>query len=77
VCLAVPGELLGVLDEDPLLRSGRVSFSGVVKQVSLALVPEARAGDYVTVHVGFAMSVLDETEAKRTLEYLRELGEVE
>ena len=77
MCLAVPGELLEILDVDPVMRRGRVSFSGVIKEVSLALVPEARVGNYVTVHVGFAMSVLDETEAAKTLASLNELGSLQ
>lgn len=76
MCLAIPGKLLDVSGEDPLARSGRVSFGGVVKEVSLAYVPEAKAGDYVIVHVGFALSVVDEEEARRTLEYLKEMDEL-
>ncbi|MFH1566855.1 MAG: HypC/HybG/HupF family hydrogenase formation chaperone, partial [Gemmatimonadota bacterium] len=52
MCLAVPGKLLEITDADPVTRTGRVSFGGVVKEVNLACVPEARVGDYVTVHVG-------------------------
>ena len=59
-----------------MLRSGRVSFGGIVKPVNLACVPEANAGDYVLVHVGFAISVVDEEEARQTLEYLRQMGEL-
>ncbi|MFC5525820.1 HypC/HybG/HupF family hydrogenase formation chaperone [Rhodanobacter ginsengisoli] len=70
MCLAVPGQLLSVDDGDALTRQGRVSFAGVVKVASLAYVPEARPGDYVLVHAGFAITVLDETEARRTLAYL-------
>ena len=81
MCLAVPGQVLSITDEtDELRRSGRVSFGGVVKEVNLAYVPEARVGDYVVVHVGFALSVVDEEEARQTLDYLRqidELGELE
>ena len=73
MCLAVPGKLLGIAGDD-LDRVGRVSFGGAVKQVSLAYTPEARVGDYVVVHVGFAISILDEQEAERTLEYFRGLG---
>lgn len=73
MCLAVPGKLLDIAGDDPLDRVGRVSFGGAVKQVSLAYTPEAQVGDYVVVHVGFAIGVLDEGEAERTLEYLRDL----
>lgn len=72
MCLAVPGQLLGVDEGDALTRQGRVSFAGVIKSASLACVPEARPGDYVLVHAGFAITVLDEAEALRTLAYLAE-----
>ena len=75
MCLAVPGKILAVAGEHEF-RSGQVSFGGVVKQVSLAYVPEARIGDYVIVHVGFAISVVDEQEAHKTFAYLREMGEL-
>jgi hydrogenase expression/formation protein HypC len=68
MCLAVPGRLIEVTESDPVRRSGRVDFGGVAREVSLAYTPEAKVGDYVVVHVGFALSVLDEEEAKRTLE---------
>ena len=76
MCLAVPGKIESIDDTDSLLRSGRVNFSGVVKQVSLAYVPEAQVGDYVLVHVGFAINTIDEDEAKQVFEYLREMGEL-
>ena len=66
MCLAVPGQVLNI--EDDTLRTATVSFGGVTKSVSLALVPEAEVGDYVIVHVGFAISELDEEAARRTLE---------
>jgi hydrogenase expression/formation protein HypC len=77
MCLAIPGKLLEVVGGEALERSGRVSFAGVVKEVNLALVPEARAGDYVLVHVGFAISIVDAVEAERVFAYLREIGELE
>jgi len=70
--------LISISGED-LNRMGRVSFSGVVKEVSLAYVPEAQVGDYVIVHVGFALSRVDEAEAQRVFEYLEamdDLGEL-
>lgn len=76
MCLAVPGKLIS-MNGSGLERTGRVSFSGTIKEVSLAYVPEANVGDYVIVHVGFALSTLDETEAQRVFEYLEELGELE
>lgn len=76
MCLAIPGKILSIAGEDPLLRTGRVSFGGIVKEVSLAYTPEAGVGDYVIVHVGFAISTLDETEAHRVFDYLREMDEL-
>lgn len=73
MCLAIPGEIVSIGDRDPLLRMGRISFGGIIKQVSLAYVPEAVVGDYVIVHVGFALSILDRDEAKETLNYFRQL----
>jgi hydrogenase expression/formation protein HypC len=66
MCLAVPGQVMTI--EDDQLRTAIVSFAGVTKSVSLAMVPEAEVGDYVIVHVGFAISKLDEEAARRTLE---------
>jgi len=75
MCLAVPGKLISTNGEG-LGRTGRVSFGGVVKEVSLAYVPEANIGDYVIVHVGFALSTVDEAEAQRVFDYLDQLGEL-
>jgi hydrogenase expression/formation protein HypC len=72
MCLAVPGQVLKI--EDDQLRMATVSFGGVTKSVSLALVPEAGVGDYVIVHVGFAISKLDEEAARRTLETYADLA---
>ena len=76
MCLAIPGKILEILGEDPLTRSGRVSFGGVVKEVNLACVPEAAVGDYVIVHVGFAISKLDEAEAQQVFQYLKQMDEL-
>ena len=76
MCLAIPGELLSMAGDGPLTRTGRVSFGGIVKEVNLACVPHARPGDFVTVHVGLALSVVDPEEAERVFEYLREVGEL-
>jgi hydrogenase expression/formation protein HypC len=74
MCLAIPGRLLSCEGSDPLLRSGRVSFGGVVKSVQLAYVPDARVGDYLIVHVGFAISILDQLQAQRVLRDLADAG---
>ncbi len=76
MCLAIPGKILNLIDEDPLARSGRVSFGGIVKEVNLACVPEAVVGDYVIVHVGVAISKLDEQEAQQVFQYLEKMDEL-
>jgi len=76
MCLAIPGKILSIPGDDPLLRTGRVSFGGIVKEVNLAYTPEAGVGDYVIVHVGFAISTVDEAEAHRVFDYLREMDEL-
>jgi hydrogenase expression/formation protein HypC len=76
MCLAVPGRIINISEHtDPLLRKGQVDFSGIVKAISLAYVPEAQIGDYVIVHAGFALSVLDPDEAQAGLQAFRELAE--
>jgi hydrogenase expression/formation protein HypC len=80
MCLAIPGKIIEITNSDELLRAGRVSFGGVIKEVNLAYVPEAGIDDYVIVHAGFAISTLDEKEALQVFEYLKEierLGEIE
>ena len=76
MCLAIPGKVTSISGDDPLLRSGKVDFGGVLREVSLAYVPEVQVGDYVIVHVGFALSRVDEAEAKQVFEYLREMEEL-
>ena len=74
MCLAVPGELLEISGDEALTRTGKVSFGGTVKEVNLACLPEARPGDFVIVHVGLALSVVDRKEAERVFDYLRQVG---
>ena len=70
MCLSIPGKLIEITAQlDETFRTGRVSFDGVIKEVSLTLVPEAKVNDYVLVHVGAAISMIDEEEAKKTLIY--------
>jgi len=76
VCLAVPGKIIEIQDVEGL-RAGRVQFGGIVRQVSLHFVPEANLGDYVMVHVGFAISRVDADEAERTYKLLEEIGALE
>lgn len=77
MCLAIPGEVLSVSGAAGPLRAGRVDFGGVIREVNLAYTPDVRVGDYVLVHVGFAISVIDEAEARRIFALLQELGEAE
>ena len=76
MCLAVPGKLISVDDSPSLLRTGKVNFGGILKEANLAYVPEAKVGDYVLVHVGFALSIVDEDEANQVFEYLRRMDEL-
>jgi hydrogenase expression/formation protein HypC len=74
MCLAVPGKIVSIYNhEDPLLRTGRVSFGGLIKEVSLAYVPDAKVDDYALVHVGFALSILDPQAAEQTLNDLHQI----
>jgi hydrogenase expression/formation protein HypC len=76
MCLAIPGKVESIHGNDPLSRMGKVNFGGILKEVSLAYVPEVKVGDYVIVHVGFALSRLDENEAHKVFEYLKEMEEL-
>ena len=76
MCLAVPGKIVSIDDADATFRNGRVNFGGIVKSVNLSYVPEAKIGDYVVVHVGFALSIVDEKEAQQVFEFLRDMGEL-
>jgi hydrogenase expression/formation protein HypC len=76
MCLAIPGLILEAKG-DPLMRTARVDFGGVVKEINLAFTPEAKVGDYVLVHVGFALTVIDADEAAKVFEHLERIGEIE
>ena len=73
MCLAIPGKVIEVHESLEWLRTGKVDFGGVVKEVSLALVPDAAKGDYVLVHVGMALSKIAEDEAQQVFAYLRQM----
>jgi hydrogenase expression/formation protein HypC len=77
MCLAVPGRVLSIDGEDPAFRSGNVDFCGIRKKINLVFTPEANPGDYVLVHVGFAISRIDEEEASKTFRYLHQIGALE
>jgi hydrogenase expression/formation protein HypC len=76
MCLGVPGKILEIYEVESL-KMGKVDFSGVVREVCLEYVPEAEIGDYVVVHVGFAISLVSEEEAQATIEMLREIIDLE
>lgn len=76
MCLAIPGRITAITDDTPSMRQATVDFGGLLKTVNLAFVPEAVVNDYVLVHVGFAISRIDEQEARRVFEYLREVDEL-
>ena len=77
MCLAIPGKVLTISGDEPLMRVARVDFGGIVKEISLAYTPEAAIGAYVLVHVGFAITVVDEVEAERVFRYLEEIADLE
>lgn len=77
MCLAIPGKLIEISAQlDDIFRIGKVSFGGIKKDVNLTMVPEAKVGDYVLVHVGAAISIVDEDEAQKTFDLLMQLGEL-
>ena len=77
MCLAIPGKVISIDDSsDEIFRMGVVSFDGINREVNLAMVPEVRVDDYVLVHVGVAIQTLDEEEAMKTMEYLKELEDL-
>jgi hydrogenase expression/formation protein HypC len=76
MCLAVPGKILRVWGDDPTMRMGQVDFGGITKSINLAYVPAAAVGDHVLVHVGFAITVVNEAEAQRIFEHLRVIGDL-
>lgn len=76
MCLAVPGKIVSIIGDQPLQKTGKISFGGIVKEISLAYVPEAKVGDYVIVHVGFALSIVDEEAALQTLADLEEIAQL-
>ena len=78
MCLAIPGKIVSIASQlDDTFRTGKVSFGGILKEINLCMVPEAKVDDYVLVHVGVDISVVDEEEAQKTFSYLEQMGEVE
>lgn len=77
MCLAVPGKIMMISGDEPLSRMGKIDFSGISKEISLAYLPEAKIDDYVIVHAGFAISIIDQTEAKESLKAFQQLDDFE
>ena len=78
MCLAVPGKIVEIMEADqPELRRAKADFGGIRKEISLAFTPEAQQGQYVLVHVGVALNVIDESEAQKIFEYLRQMQELD
>lgn len=77
MCLAVPGQVIEIEGDDPLLIKGRVNFAGTIQEVNLALVPDVKVGDYVYVHVGVALSIIDQDEALETLRIIDMMTETD
>lgn len=76
MCLAIPGKVIEIGDAIGTMRSGRVDFGGIVKNVNLAFLPDVAIGDYVVVHVGLALSKIDEAEAQEVFRYLEQMGDL-
>jgi len=76
MCLGVPGKILEIEDNSLGIAMGKVDFAGITKEICLAYVPEVQIGDYVIVHVGFAISIVDEDEAMLVFKYLKEMDEL-
>jgi hydrogenase expression/formation protein HypC len=77
MCLAIPGRIVTISGDAPMMRFAQVDFGGVGKQINLAYVPHAQIGDYVLVHVGFALTVIDEAEAELIFADLRQIAELD
>ena len=77
MCLAIPGKLIDITVDSNGVKMGRANFGGIVKQVCLEYTPEVKPGDYVLVHVGFALNKVDEGEAERTYKLLQEMDQLQ
>lgn len=76
MCLAIPGKIVSIGDETAFIRMGRVQFGSIVKEASLAFVPQAKVGDYILVHAGVAISLVHEDEAQKIFSYLEKIDEI-
>ncbi len=77
MCLAIPGKIIDIQENmESTFKTGKVSFEGITRSVNLSMVPHAEVGDFVLVHVGVALNTINEEEAKKTFQYLKEIGEI-
>lgn len=77
MCLAVPGKVTSIDESNPELKMAKVNFSGVTKDVCIEWLPDVKIGEYVLVHVGFALNKIDEDDAQQTLKILKEMGDID
>lgn len=78
MCLAIPGKIISITEhKEGYMRTGKVDFAGIFKEINLEMVPYAKKNDYVLVHVGVALSIVDEEEAKRSMQYLQQMNELD
>jgi len=77
MCLSIPGKVISIYESNPDLKMGKVSFSGVTKDICLQWLPDVHVGEYVLAHVGFALSKIDEKDAEETISVLKEMGDLE
>jgi len=77
MCLSIPGKVISIDESNPDLKMGKVSFSGVTKDICLQWLPDVHVGEYVLAHVGFALSKIDEKDAEETISVLKEMGDLE
>lgn len=78
MCLAIPGKIISIKEQkEGFMRMGRVEMGGIFKEINLELVPDARENDFVLVHVGVALSIVDEEEANRSLDFLQQMNELD
>ncbi len=78
MCLAIPGKVISLEKaDDQIMALGKVEIGGIKKEINFAMVPEAKIGDYVLIHVGLAISIIDEVEAQSTLKFLEGMGELD
>jgi len=73
MCLAIPGKVVSISDKEDLMLTGRIDFGGIIKEINLAFVPEVRIDDYVLVHAGFAIGIVNEEQASQTISDINQI----